>query len=139
MLESISAGSSRLTIRRNISRPPESEIKIMKRSGETVLGALRHWRAHLRGNGAARKYSGDELPLRSELFSSDQMKQHGKVLAGSHKLGLAGAPDRLLTRLAENERVLIGACNLPPEAVRANRRISPGGLSGTAPMTGRTK
>ena len=42
--------------------------------------------ARLRGNGLAKKYAGDEPPLRSELFSSDQMKQHGKALADSHKL-----------------------------------------------------
>ena len=55
------------------------------------------------------------------------MEQHGKTLAGSHKLGLEHAPDRLLTRLAENEGILIGACNLLTEAVTANRRIAPAG------------
>ena len=39
--------------------------------------------ASLRGNSFARKYSGDEPPLRSELFSADQMKLHGKTLAAS--------------------------------------------------------
>ncbi|MCR4308755.1 MAG: cyclic beta 1-2 glucan synthetase [Deltaproteobacteria bacterium] len=72
-------------------------------------------------------YAGDEPPLRSELFSSEQMKQHGKTLAGSHKLGPRGIWDRLLTRLAENERVLTGACNLLTSAVDANRRIAPAG------------
>jgi cellobiose phosphorylase len=88
---------------------------------------LIRWGARLRGNISAQKFAGTEPPLRSELFSSDQMKQHGKVLADSHKLGLAGAPDRLLTRLAENEGVLIGACNLLTTAVKANRRIAPAG------------
>ena len=37
------------------------------------------------------------------------------------------APDQLLTRLAENEGVLIGACNLLTTAVKANRRITPAG------------
>jgi hypothetical protein len=55
-------------------------------------------------------YAGGEPPLRSELFSSEQMKQHGKTLAGSHKLGPRGIRDPLLTRLAENERILTGAC-----------------------------
>jgi cellobiose phosphorylase len=74
-----------------------------------------------------REYLFDEPPLRSELFSSDQMDQHGKTLAGSHKLSLGRAPDRLLTRLAENESVLIGACQLLTAAVTANRRITPAG------------
>ena len=55
------------------------------------------------------------------------MEQHGKTLAGSHKLSLGRAPDRLLTRLAENEGVLIGVRNLLTEAVKANRRITPAG------------
>jgi cellobiose phosphorylase len=99
----------------------------MKRSGETVLGALRHWGAHLRGNGAARKYSGDELPLRSELFSSDQMKQHGENLANSHELSPEYTSDQLLSRLGENEAILMEACDLLAEAVKANRRIAPAG------------
>jgi cellobiose phosphorylase len=75
----------------------------------------------------AKKFAGDEPPLRSELFSREQMMQHGKTLAGSHKLGPRGVPDRLLTRLAENEGVLVGACNLLTTAVKANRRIAPAG------------
>jgi hypothetical protein len=75
----------------------------------------------------ARKCAGDEPPLRSELFSSDQMEQHGKTLAGSHTLGLGRAPDQLLPRLAENAGVLVGACNLLTAAVKENRRIAPAG------------
>jgi cyclic beta-1,2-glucan synthetase len=70
---------------------------------------------------------GNEPPLRSELFNNDQMKQHGKVLAGSHALSLGRAPDRLLTRLAENEGILIGTSDLLTTAVEANRRITPAG------------
>ena len=99
----------------------------MKVSSKTIRGTLLHLRARLRGNGRAQKYAGDEPPLRSELFSSDQMEQHGKTLAGSHTLGLGRAPDRLLTRLAENEGVLIGVPNLLTAAVKANRRIAPAG------------
>jgi len=96
-------------------------------SSRNIRGTFLQWRARLRGNGLAQKFAAAEPPLRSELFSADQMKQHGKALADSHKLGLAGAPDRLLTRLAENEGVLIGACNLLTTAVKANRRIAPAG------------
>ncbi len=99
----------------------------MKSSGETVHGALRHWRAYISGSGAARKYSGDELPLRSELFSSDQMKQHGEHLANSHELSAEYTPDQLLSRLGENEAILMEACGLLTEAVKASRRIAPAG------------
>jgi len=76
---------------------------------------------------SAGKYSGDEQPLRSELFSADQMKQHGKTLAGFHEPAIERAPDRLLPRLAENERVLIDTRDLLMEAVRTSRRITPAG------------
>ena len=36
----------------------------------------------LGGSDPERKYADDEPPLRSELFSADQMEQHGKILAG---------------------------------------------------------
>src|SRR5256885_14273004 len=69
----------------------------------------------------------DEMPLRSELFSADQMEQHGRVLAGSHQLTRRRGPDQLLTRLANNESALIGGCNLLTAAVTANRRLTPAG------------
>ena len=55
------------------------------------------------------------------------MEQHGKTLAGLHKLGLGHAPDQLLKRLAENESILIGARNLLTEAIKTDRRITPAG------------
>ncbi|MCX5831643.1 MAG: cyclic beta 1-2 glucan synthetase [Deltaproteobacteria bacterium] len=55
------------------------------------------------------------------------MEQHGKALASSHTLSPGYTPDRLLTRLAENESILIGVQNLLTEAVKANRRITPAG------------
>jgi len=96
-------------------------------SGKRILRTLLHLRARFGRYGLARKYAGDELPLRSELFGSDQMNRHGKGLADSHKLSLGRAADRLLTRLAENETVLNGTCNLLTEAVQAGRRIAPAG------------
>ena len=81
----------------------------------------------LRGNDLAQKFAATEPPLRSELFSGRQMKQHGKALAESHTLSLESAPDQLLARLAENEGVLIGTCHLLTAAVQTNRRIAPAG------------
>jgi cyclic beta-1,2-glucan synthetase len=78
-------------------------------------------------SGSAGQYADEELPLRSELFSADQMEQHGKSLAAAHKLTPRHTADRLLPRLAANEGVLVGACNLLTAAVAANRRITPAG------------
>ena len=99
----------------------------MKARGKSILENLHQIGSSLIVTGSAKIYAGDESPLRSELFSSEQMKQHGKTLAGSHRLGPRGIRDRLLTRLAENERILTGACTLLTSAVDANRRIPPAG------------
>ena len=99
----------------------------MKVSSKINLGSLLHLRASFPENDLAEKYAGGEPPLRSELFSGDQMELHGKTLAGLHRLSLGQAPDQLLSRLAENEGVLIGVRDLLAEAVKANRRIAPAG------------
>jgi len=96
-------------------------------SGKKILTTLRHLKVRPGKIGLVQVVAGDEPPLRSELFSSDQMKRHGKTLASSHKLNLGRASDRLLTRLGENEDVLIGVRNLLTEAVKANRGIVPAG------------
>ncbi len=99
----------------------------MKVSSTIILGKLLRLGESLGGNGLAEQYTGDEPPLRSELFSADQMEQHGKTLAGLHHLSSGRASDQLLTRLAENESVLIGVRDLLAEAVKANRRMTPAG------------
>ena len=69
----------------------------------------------------------DQTPLRSELFSLDQMDQHGRTLAAMHGLGQGRSRDRLLQRLDDNEQVLEATCALLTSAVRAKLRIAPAG------------
>ncbi len=69
----------------------------------------------------------DQTPLRAELFSADQMEQHGRTLARSHTLSRSAPQSRLLKRLDENEQVLIDACNELTLAVRSRLRIAPAG------------
>src|SRR5688572_7239837 len=68
-----------------------------------------------------------EPALRSELFSADQMEHHGSALAAGHSLRPGRTPDRLLTRLTENEVVLIEAAELLKDTVAAGHRIAPAG------------
>ncbi|MGD8389406.1 MAG: hypothetical protein PVG49_19830, partial [Desulfobacteraceae bacterium] len=96
-------------------------------SGKSILWFLLHRRARFGQTVLEQNHAGGEPPLRSELFSRDQMKRHGTALAGSHKLSSGRPSDRLLTRLAENEGVLIGTRNLLTETVKANRGIVPAG------------
>ncbi|MDQ6735219.1 MAG: hypothetical protein M3Z35_14065, partial [Nitrospirota bacterium] len=84
-------------------------------------------KAALFGTRDSQEYAADEAPLRLELFSAEQMQQHGKTLAGWHTLSVQHAPDQLLSRLAENEQVLLHVRNLVAEAVQTNRRITPAG------------
>jgi cellobiose phosphorylase len=69
----------------------------------------------------------EQAPLRSELFSKEQMRQHGKSLAALHSVDLGRAPDRLLARLADNEKILNETCHLLTAATQANRPIAPAG------------
>jgi cyclic beta-1,2-glucan synthetase len=55
------------------------------------------------------------------------MKQHGKLLAASHSVARGRASDHLLSRLADNEKVLKESCHLLTAAINANRRIAPAG------------
>ncbi len=81
--------------------------------------------ARLGGAGGHRKFAGVEPPLRSELFSADQMERHGRSLAGAHRVAPGRAPDRLLARLGGNEGVLVEVWDLLSAAVAAHQRITP--------------
>src|SRR5512141_2362848 len=98
----------------------------MPASSRTVVERWLELTARFGGAGAAGKPVDEEPPLRSELFSADQMEQHGKALAAAHKLARGRARDRLLPRLADNEAVLAQVCGDLTAAVMANRRITPG-------------
>lgn len=69
----------------------------------------------------------EELPLRSELLSADQMEQRGKILAEMHTLRPGRSRERLLGRLAANERLLLDVHALLTEDIKAAHRISPAG------------
>ncbi len=95
--------------------------------GPDLAGYWQQLKTRLRGSRWPRVSGDEEPPLRSELFSADQMAQHGKALAASHRLAPGRAPDRLLARLAENEGTLIAICKLLTEAVTVKHRITPAG------------
>ena len=63
--------------------------------------------------------------MRAELFSADQMEQHGRVLAASHRLAAGRAPDQLLERLAANESALFEVSRQLTAAVTESQRMTP--------------
>ena len=93
----------------------------------SIFGHLTQFRTRLRTSGSASESVADELPLRSELFSAEQMERYGKTLAQAHRLTPLRARDQLLPRLAANEIVLFGVCKQLTAAVSENHRISPAG------------
>jgi cyclic beta-1,2-glucan synthetase len=70
----------------------------------------------------ALRHDRDTELLRSELLSIEQLKRHAVTLAGRHRIDPRPGPDRLLPRLAENERVLLAA----HDVVTAKRTEAPG-------------
>jgi hypothetical protein len=67
--------------------------------------------------------------LRSELFSIEQLKRHAVTLASQHRVDSRPGPDRLLPRLADNERVLLAAYDVVTAAATPGKgscRQSPG-------------
>ncbi len=68
-----------------------------------------------------------EPDLRSDLFSAEQMEQHGPALAGMHRLSPNRTPDGLLQRLADNEVTLASSCRILTAASLSSRRITPAG------------
>ena len=97
----------------------------MKVGRRTIFERLLEITARFGRADSIRKFADEEPLLRSELLSADQMEQHGKNLAVAHSLAPGRAPDRLLARLAENERILVEVCDLLTAAVTANSRIAP--------------
>jgi hypothetical protein len=77
------------------------------------------------GTGRERLIERDEQPLRSELFSTDQLEQAAKALAGRHVVDERTGRDQLLGRLARNETVLLEAHQMVVASLAANGRMSP--------------
>ncbi len=86
---------------------------------------LRRLNAFRRRRAAARTRPEQEPALRAELFSTEQMEQHGRALAGQHRLSARVSMDSLLARLDDNEAVLTDTCERLTDATRKRRRITP--------------
>ena len=94
------------------------------KSSSVILNYLSHLKTKLPDVNLRKKLTADEL-LRSELFSSKQMRQHGKTIAGAHKLGSGRTSNQLLKRLTDNEGVLFQVRNILTNAIKNNRSITP--------------
>ncbi len=95
------------------------------------IGSFFHWpksRRTQRGRearGDLNKARAEERALRAELFSAEQMEQHGRLLASRHRLSERSRADLLLKRLAENEAVLLQVGERLTAASHAHQRVTP--------------
>ena len=102
--------------------------KTMKVIKPKINESLSLLKAQLNENSLNKKFANGELPLRAELFSADQMEQHGKILASTHTLiSESQSNQKLLKRLAENEEFLFEVHDLLTDTVKAKRAITPAG------------
>lgn len=73
------------------------------------------------------KYANEKPPLRSELFTLQQMEHHARSLATKHILTKGEPSEKMLKRLGENERLLMEIHDLLSKTVKSNIRIAPAG------------
>ncbi|MBT1687484.1 GH36-type glycosyl hydrolase domain-containing protein [Dawidia soli] len=99
-------------------------MKVNTTSIEEFFSQLRQY---LQRDGINRQDVNEKPPLRSELFSAEQMDQHAQFLAGTHKLTGNKTPELLLGRLAVNEDVLFQVTRLLQDAVKEKKIITPAG------------
>lgn len=93
---------------------------------KTIRKGIKHIKARIGMDGLFREF-GNDLPLRSEMFSMAQLEQHAEALATWHKIDPKSGPDRLLTRLTANENILRESYKLMLEAAENDRPIVPAG------------
>ena len=79
------------------------------------------------GDDLMHKYDNEKAPIRSELFSLEQLESYARTLAKNHPLTIDKPSEQLLKRLAENEEILLEVHNLLTASAKENKRITPAG------------
>ncbi|MGA2233553.1 MAG: hypothetical protein ABSH22_21820, partial [Tepidisphaeraceae bacterium] len=81
------------------------------------------------GEAPTAKRNGHERPFRGELFSVNQLQRHAQLVAGWHRVEPSrpsfAVHDRLLSRLAENHRLLRRQYELIAAAAKRGQRLTP--------------
>jgi cyclic beta-1,2-glucan synthetase len=79
------------------------------------------------GDDLMHKYDDEKPPIRSELFSLEQLESFARSLAAGHQLTSEKTSEQLLKRLADNEVILLEVHNLLTASAKENKRITPAG------------
>ncbi|MFH1073507.1 MAG: glucoamylase family protein [Candidatus Firestonebacteria bacterium] len=67
----------------------------------------------------------DELPLREEIFSVEQLELHAKKIAETHEIAVEPGEDKLLKRLDENEAILVDVYDILSSTLEKKLKIVP--------------
>lgn len=84
-------------------------------------------RPYFQRDSITRKDVNEKPPLRSELFSTEQMDHHAQYLASVHSITHDQSPEQLLKRLSDNEEILFKVNELLQSSVKEKKSISPAG------------
>ncbi len=87
---------------------------------QTLPLRLQNWVTDL----ARTRPGADELPLRAELFSVEQLARHARTLAANHQVVTRQGSNNLLSRLGQNEDIL-RTFNRATLGAKPGRRITP--------------
>lgn len=99
----------------------------MKGKANTIDEILSPLLQRFQKDNFARQDVNEKPPLRSELFSAEQMEQYAQHLADTHHISKELGPELLLKRLAENEEILFKVTNHLHDDVRDKKSITPAG------------
>ncbi|HLX64175.1 MAG TPA: glucoamylase family protein [Planctomycetota bacterium] len=88
---------------------------------------IKKWSLALRGHVWDATLAENETPFRAELLSPDRLEAHALSLAGDHRISKKRHPDRLLSRLRENERVIDHAYEEITSMVHGGVHVPPAG------------
>ncbi len=73
------------------------------------------------------EYANEKKPLRSELYTEEQLAQYAQTLAENHRDVKEEQAEQLLKRLAQNEEVLMDVHGMLTQSVKQNSRVVPAG------------
>ncbi len=99
----------------------------MKVNINPIQEFLSQLRISFLGDNLMHKYDNEKAPIRSELFSLEQLEAYARTLAKTHQITAEHSPEQLLRRLAENEEILLEVHNLLTASAKENIRITPAG------------
>ena len=99
-------------------------MKVGTRALDELLSPLK---SYLQNDNITRHKVIEKPPLRSELFSEEQMAQHAQHLAAIHSVSYGTSPEKLLKRLSDNEATLFQVNGLLQKSVVEKKPVSPAG------------